>query len=236
MKASIIISVFLTFILLTGCSKDNSISSSSDNSNGSISLNIDKANAPSDVVAVIAYLFRQNFKPLSGYLNLLSDSTADISFGSIPVGKWHLKVDAINEDSVVIYSGESDVNVEENILTKVFLTLVPTGHGRGSIYINVTWGETAKKWVDYNNNPILETTNSYWDIYGPNQPKLLYDEGIYKMWFGNLVNGGGSYVGYAISYDGKTWERPLSYPVLAPGSNGKWDYGRAGVGTCNKAR
>ena len=50
------------------------------------------------------------------------------------------------------------------------------------------------------------------------------------MWFGNLVDGGGSYVGYAYSYDGKSWIRKVNYPVLTPGSNDKWDYGRAGVG------
>ncbi len=56
MKSSIVLSFFLMLILAMGCSKDNIISSNTDNSHGSISFSIDKANAPSDVVAVIAYL------------------------------------------------------------------------------------------------------------------------------------------------------------------------------------
>ncbi len=227
---NLIVSIIIFLMLFASCSNNNNITSPSDSSSGSVSLSIDKANAPSDVVAVIAYLTREYYETLSGYLNLISDSTADISFQSIPIGTWHIKVDAINKDSVVIYSGESDVVVHENILTQISLALLPTSNGSstGSVYIYVTWGSNT--WVDYSNNPILSTTNSYWDIYGPNQPKVLYDEGIYHMWFGNLVNGGGSYVGYAYSYDGKSWIRKVSYPVLTPGSNDKWDYGRAGVG------
>ena len=127
--------------MVVGCSKDNITSTQLDNK-GSISLNIDKANAPSDVVAVIAYLTRENYETLSGFLNLLSDSTADISFQSILIGTWHLKVDALNKDSVIIYSGESDVVVQEDILTQISLALIPTNNGSstGSVYIYVTWG------------------------------------------------------------------------------------------------
>ncbi len=218
MKSSIVLSFFLIIVLAVGCSKDNIVSSNSNNSEGSISFSIDKANAPSNVVAVIAYLNRENYETFTGYLNLLSDSTADISFQSIPIGTWHLKVDAIDKDSVVIYSGESDVLVQENILTQISLALIPTSNGSstGSVYIYVTWGSNT--WIDNPNNPILSTTNSYWDIYGPNQPKVLYDQGIYHMWFGNLVDGGSSYVGYAYSYDGKSWKRKVDCPVLTPGS------------------
>ena len=75
MKFSIVLSYFLMLILAVGCSKNNVVSSDYSNSHGSISLNIDKANAPSDVVAVIAYLTRENYETISSSLNLLSDST-----------------------------------------------------------------------------------------------------------------------------------------------------------------
>ena len=89
MKVSIVLYIIL-ILLSFGCSKDT-IVTSSDSSSGSVSFKIDKRNAPSDVVAVIAYLTRDNFETLISSLNLLSDSTADISFQSIAAGAWHLK-------------------------------------------------------------------------------------------------------------------------------------------------
>jgi len=75
MKNIILISL-LSSLVLWGCSnedKDNPISPSQ--GNGKIQLKIDKANAPVDVVTVDAILTRGGYDPISGTLNLLSDST-----------------------------------------------------------------------------------------------------------------------------------------------------------------
>ena len=134
MKKTIMFLFFSLLVLLIGCNQDEITSSSAESNKGGISLSIDKTNAPSDVIVVIAYLSRNNYKSYSGYLNLLSESSADISFESIPAGMWHLKVDALNNDSLVIYRGENDIQVQENSLTQVILTLLPTGNGNGSLY------------------------------------------------------------------------------------------------------
>ena len=134
-----------------------------------------------------------------------------------------------NNSGNVLYSGETDVNVTSGVTANVNLTLMPTETSVGQIFISVTWG-TQNVWIDNPQNPILSTTNSYWDIYGPNQSKIINDNGVFRMWFGNIVNSGVSYVGYAYSYDGTNWIRPTSEPVLSPGPAESWDAGRAGVG------
>ncbi len=224
MRASIIISIALMLILTFGCSNDK-IVTPSDSSSGSVSFKIDKTNAPSNVVAVIAYLTRDNYETLIGTLNLLSDSTADISFQAIAAGAWHLKVDAINKDSIVIYTGESDVNVQANILTEINLTLVPTGNGTGSVYIFVTWGELqGYTWTDYKNNPVLTNSGSNYGVQGVQYPRILIDNGTYKMWYKNLESNGVGSVGYAESTDGISWTKIGEEPVLKPsGQNGTWD-------------
>ena len=85
------------------------------------------------------------------------------------------------------------------IFTSVNLTLIPTGLGTGSIYIYVTWGNTNLQWIDYVNNPILVSSNTNWDYAGVWQPKILYEDGTYKMWYLGLANSSVSNVGYAVS-------------------------------------
>lgn len=80
-------------------------------------------------------------------------------------------------------------------------------------------------WEDFTFNPVLSSTNSSWDKYGPHQCKILRDEGDYHMWFGNLILGAVNYIGYAYSNDGITWTRPVNHPVMSPGPIGSWDAG-----------
>jgi hypothetical protein len=113
-------------------------------------LQIDKENAPSNVVEVIAYLTRENYDSLSSSLNLLSESSADIIFQNIAVGEWHLIVEALNENKTVVYRGETDVEILEGITIQVNLVLSPTGQGTGNIYLHVIWG-TEDTWIDFGN-------------------------------------------------------------------------------------
>ena len=52
---------------------------------GKVSLRIDKQNAPSGVVLVEAYLTREGHDSLYGALNILSSTSADISFDDVAV-------------------------------------------------------------------------------------------------------------------------------------------------------
>jgi len=107
MKEILPLFIFVYF-LIWGCSgenKDNPVISLQ--VNGKIQLKIDKENAPVDVVLIEAILSRDGYDDITGTLNLISDSTADIVISEIPVGIWHLKVDAKDSAGVVLYTGET---------------------------------------------------------------------------------------------------------------------------------
>ena len=229
LRLNIIAIVFLLF--LAGCTKNSPTSPNQETSNnGSISLAFDKTNAPQNVVNIIAYLTRTNYDTLKGNLNLLSTSSADIKINDIPVGTWHLKINALNADSAVVYSGETDIQINDGIVTRVNLTLTPTGKGTGSIYIFVDWGAAQSSWIDYQNNPIFNSSELNYFSYSVDQAKILYDNGIYKMWFMNLYNSGKGDVSYAESNDGISWHLVGSAPVLLPGQSGTWDDYTVGTG------
>ncbi len=138
--------IFLPFlaILFNACTSDIPVSPETSKQYGSISLNVDRANKPANVSSVTAYLTRAGFDTLSGTLNLLSDTTADISFNDISAGNWHLQVDAEDENEIVVYTGEKDINILAGITTEVSLTLLPTGAGFGNIHIVVIMERTCQ--------------------------------------------------------------------------------------------
>src|SRR5664280_2906035 len=96
--------------------------------------------------------------------------------------------------------------------------------GTGTIYIFVTWGTNNNgKWIDFGGNPILTRTNN------PSLPnhvamgKVLFDNGIYKMWYQAVYNSAVASIWYAESQDGISWNTIGSSPVLSPGTSGSWD-------------
>lgn len=215
---------FLFVLALLSFSCSNQSNPFLSNSTGKIVLKIDRNNAPSNVVFVNATLTRDGYSPIISTLNLLSDSTADLLLDNIPAGLWHLKVDAMNDSMVVLYTGETDVNILAGFTTQISLTLQPTGQGTGSVHIYVTWGtnQTNFNWIDNPTNPILMGGNNSFDYYGIGQPVIIYDEGKYKMWYYGDGGSAKKYVLYAESLDGINWTKHPT-PVLYPGLQGSWD-------------
>lgn len=221
MKHLIYLSIVLLAIFTLSCTNEILIPVQSDY--GKLVLNVDKANAPTSVVSVRAYLTRENHEPIFGSLNLLSDSTAEIFLDQIDAGQWHLKVDAEDDSGLVLYTGETDVEVYAGFISQVYLTLSPTGAGVGSIYIHVNWGIPVNyNWTDYINNPVIASTNSYYDPYGVTQQVILYDNGTYKMWYAGIAASSRAYVLYAESIDGYNWIHNSNNPVLSHGND--WDF------------
>ncbi len=227
MKRIIRILLLVTVIIASGCSRSTitSPNNNTSNTNGKISLRIDKTNAPQNVATVMAYLSRAGSDTLKGFMDLRSDTTADITFDSVAVGTWHLIVNAEDANEVVVYSGQTDVEVVEGTTTSVNLTLVPTGNGTGNIYIYVTWGTMNTAWIDYSNNPVLINNSNVWGPYGIGNPKILIDNNNIKMWFKYQDYNGLAYVGFATSKDGITWSINSNGPVLLPGDSTSWDAG-----------
>jgi predicted GH43/DUF377 family glycosyl hydrolase len=213
---------FSSFILIfNSCIQDNALSAD-EKTTGNIVLTIDKVNAPSDVVFVEALLTREGYNEISDLMNILTDSTADLTLTDVHAGTWHLKVNAMDSLETILYTGETEVVIYAGFTTQVSLTLSPTGEGTGNVYIWVTWG-TPSNWSDYSGNPILSPSGPYYETYGIGEANVLFADGIYKMWYVGDAGGSNKHVLYAESNDGFNWTRPLNHPVLYPGSPGSWD-------------
>ena len=139
---------------------------------------------------------------------------------NVPIGSWHLIVNASDSEGKVLYSGEAEIKILEDKTINVYITLVPVGSGTGKINIYVDWGS---KWSDYAGNPIFTYNDSPDYPLAITQPKVLYDNGIYKMWYLNLYNSAQSNIWYAESNDGIDWHSVQNKPVLVPGDSGRWD-------------
>uniref|UniRef100_A0A832G834 Glycosyl hydrolase family 32 N-terminal domain-containing protein n=1 Tax=Ignavibacterium album TaxID=591197 RepID=A0A832G834_9BACT len=223
MKLNLLSKLPLFALLLISISCNNS-SINSEQSEGKILLKIDRANAPSSVTLITVTLSREGYSNITSTLNLLSDSTADLLMDNIPAGNWHLKVDAMNDSMVVLYTGETEVKILAGFVTNINLNLQPTGQGTGSIYIYVIWGgATQNNWIDNPSNPILSKSGNYFDDNGVRYPHILFENGTYKMWFTNLQTGGIGSIGYATSINGLNWTRPINHPVITRGSYNSWD-------------
>jgi hypothetical protein len=134
-------SILFILIIFSGCSVDNINSPIGVNKpTGKVALNIDKVNAPANVTTIIAILSNANSDTLKDYMNLLSDTTAGISFLNVPVGTWDLVVLAKDTNGITVYKGQTSLMVNQGLTTDVYLTLTPVGNGTGNITITVGWG------------------------------------------------------------------------------------------------
>jgi hypothetical protein len=224
MTKTFVIFIFPLFFLLMGCSKNNTSVNPPSNSTGGISFKFDPKSVPAGVTIISAALTRTGYTTIITNLNLLSDSTAEVSIPAIQIGTWHLKIDAKDNNGTILYTGETDVIVQENIVVQLNLTLNPVTSGTGTIYIFVTWGtNSVVPWIDYEGNPILTKNNNPSLPNAVSTTKIMYDNGIYKMWYDGIYNSAVASVWYAESQDGLNWNTLGSTPVLSKGSAGSWD-------------
>ncbi len=87
------------------------------------------------------------------------------------------------------------------------------------LFLNSTLAQTS--WIKYG-APVLEPGQpGEWDNGGIAGQTIIFENGIYKMWYGG-VNGSYIRIGYAYSSDGLNWTKHDS-PVLELGSSGSWD-------------
>jgi len=128
-----------SLIYFAGCKEKIVTVEVEKNSNtGGLLFKIDKANAPKNVVLVEAVLSRQDADTIKASLNLLNDISADISLSNVQVGSWFLTVNAYDSLNTVVYTGSTELKVQDGMITQVNLTLVPTSTGFGSITFSST--------------------------------------------------------------------------------------------------
>ena len=132
---------FFVIILLTSGCINEGIVNTNNLEDGSISFSLNKSNAPENVTKIIVYLTRKGFETKVITLSLTDSSSARISIKNLKIGSWHLLVQALDKNGNVLYSGETDVNVQTNVIVPVNLQLNST---TGGIDLIVTWGETGQ--------------------------------------------------------------------------------------------
>lgn len=227
-------SVLFFSLIFFSCKENQVVNPSYTNNEGNILFKIDRQNAPDNVAIVTAKLTRSGFTTISQSLNIQSDTTADLTVQNVAVGTWHLKVEAFSNNNVLLYSGETDVVVQDGITTQVSLVLQPVATGVGNIYIFVTWGVSTSEWTDYINNPILKnSTNSTFEVGGLIHPTVLLENGVYKMWYAGVQPNARTTVHLAVSTNGKVWEKVQIAPVFSPSDSG-WDSQSVQCGTVIK--
>lgn len=237
MKKIIALLLFsLQIFFLSSCSKDGVTESGKETIQtfGSATFRIDKVNAPSNVSVVTAYLSRPDCDTLVKSLNIADSSAlAEMLFENIKTGLWHLKVVAKSSTEQILYSGETDLIVEDSKTTDVYLTLVPTPTGLGNVFISIKWGTAV--WTDYEGNPVFTGDDAYNNpIGGVSSAKVLYDGGKYKMWYMHTYESGRADINYAESVDGFHWHNTLQKAVLSAGAPGSWDGYMVGTGAIIK--
>jgi predicted GH43/DUF377 family glycosyl hydrolase len=212
----ILIIVLLGF--LQSC-VNNNLTPPEENLKGNISIQLDKQNAPKEVNQVVARLSRINYSTItqSIYLSDSSNSTS-MYFDNLEIGIWNINVDAINSDGIIIYTGQTSVEVKPGATTPITLQLNPT---KGSILLMITW-PSISNYIDYNKNPILTRFNNQYDDKGIAQSIIFQSSNKFLMWYTGLSSVG-SYIFYAESEDGIKWNRPSNSPVIYPSSNEYWD-------------
>jgi predicted GH43/DUF377 family glycosyl hydrolase len=82
----------------------------------------------------------------------------------------------------------------------------------------------GKAWAKSAANPVLRSGESgTWDDLYRGQVAVIYDGGLYKMWYSGGRSSGAWQVGYATSANGLDWTIHAGNPVLPAGGPGSWD-------------
>lgn len=88
---------------------------------------------------------------------------------------------------------------------------------------NIVINNFVEHWTDNKNNPVLTPSFTEYDWGAISQPKVIYFNNKYIMYYVGTVNHGVKYILYAESKDGINWVKPLEQPILYPGESGSWD-------------
>jgi concanavalin A-like lectin/glucanase superfamily protein len=131
----LLLSFILVLFLQISCQKQT-FTPTNQTELGELSFAMSMVNAPEDVVDINGFLTRDSHDTIFFTFNILNES-ATATVENISPRIWNLTVNAFDINTVVIYTGSTDVNVSPGVVTQVNLQLNPT---TGSLEIIVTWG------------------------------------------------------------------------------------------------
>jgi predicted GH43/DUF377 family glycosyl hydrolase len=105
--------------------------------------------------------------------------------------------------------------------------------GTGIDRIGLATSSDGVSWTRYPQNPVLtEGTGGEWDRGSANEAWVIYEDGLFKMWYSgetltstnpSIAQIATYQIGYATSKDGIHWTKYSGNPVLTTGPTGSWD-------------
>lgn len=78
------------------------------------------------------------------------------------------------------------------------------------------------EWTKYEGNPVMVSDTSSWEKEGVAASSIIFDGNTYKMWYWGAVSIR-ERIGYATSFDGISWDKCPSNPVITIGASGSWE-------------
>lgn len=136
--------VLLWMMVIVGCEQTTTSHISDGGTSGKVVFTFDKSNTPTSVKSLTTILSRSGYISLERTLDIVNDTSAVILFEEVAIGIWKVKVDAKNDQGQVVFTGESEVTVEEGEIVGVNLILDPVSTGVGGVSISVSWGAGRK--------------------------------------------------------------------------------------------
>jgi pimeloyl-ACP methyl ester carboxylesterase len=79
-------------------------------------------------------------------------------------------------------------------------------------------------WTKQNGGQPVIIPTEPWELSNVSYPNIIYEDGLYQMWYGAGVGDMPTQIVYATSTDGVHWDKPADKnPVFGLGSGGSWD-------------
>jgi predicted GH43/DUF377 family glycosyl hydrolase len=220
MKKILFFALIACSLYMNSCT-DTELSSEPTSRANQLSIKFDKTAIPDGVKSIIGLLTRTGYQTKTSHASTSDSSSVEIKFDDVTPGTWHLKIEALNIDSVALYSGETDVDVLSNQTTQVSMTLSPTG----KLVVNVDWSDEGFSITDYSANPIIPSSldtlsKPTLGIFGS---YVLYIDGKYKMWYSGYYGSSKYDIHYAESSDGISWQSATNRAIISPNHFGTYD-------------
>ncbi len=144
------------FILLALCAcEQNSGDHDNKINTGVLSIQMDVQQIPGEVVQISGLLSREGFDPIRFEFEV-TDHSATKLIEAIAVGVWKVRIDAHNNRGDIACTAATEVLVEANEVTPVYIHLMKTG----SVEIIVTWGDDQ-----FEENDIQEDAAAIWEYH-----------------------------------------------------------------------
>lgn len=84
---------------------------------------------------------------------------------------------------------------------------------------------TSSDGISWTKHPtsVLQTGAVGFDDQEVEEPRVVFDGTVYRMWYAGSSSSGLGGIGYAVSNDGLVWSKYAGSPVIAPGPDA-WDH------------